>query len=285
VKRFFNDRLKIRHSETVKKERVTLLQFYQWMATSKEAPPFASPVIELPRSESSGDRPQFRTISEINEIIDRDGLGKEEILRLWDCLYLAPGEIAALLATVRTRADQPVSFLLHALPAYTGMRRGELLRLGWIDVDLRRNRLTAQSRKQSREKRFTRRQIDLHPELRHHLHEWRARHPKGQFVLCDECTLEPLGVDLANRLFWQPMRGTEWCLSGSRNWFKIGFHTYRHSFASNLAAAGVDQRIIDRFMGHQTKEMRERYQHLYPEVRRSAIESFSLSLPAKETQP
>src|SRR5262249_22183768 len=46
-------------------------------------------------------------------------------------------------------------------------------------------------------------------------------------------------------------------------------------FASNLAAAGVDPRIIDRFMSHQTEAVRKRYQHLFPRARRSAIESFS----------
>jgi integrase len=51
----------------------------------------------------------------------------------------------------------------------------------------------------------------------------------------------------------------------------LGFHTLRHSFASNLAARGVDQRIVDHFMGHQTKEMRMRYQHLFPERREKAI--------------
>ena len=40
---------------------------------------------------------------------------------------------------------------------------------------------------------------------------------------------------------------------------------FRHSFASNLAAASVDQRIIDEWMGHQTEEqMRTRYRHLFP---------------------
>jgi hypothetical protein len=39
------------------------------------------------------------------------------------------------------------------------------------------------------------------------------------------------------------LRGTAWCLDGTRDWFKVGFHTYRHSFASNLAARGVDQRV------------------------------------------
>ncbi len=71
--------------------------------------------------------------------------------------------------------------------------------------------------------------------------------------------------------------GTPWCLDNKKDWFRIGFHSYRHSFASNLAAAGVDQRVIDEFMGHTTEAMRKRYRHLFPKDRRSAIESFSLT--------
>jgi integrase len=96
-------------------------------------------------------------------------------------------------------------------------------------------------------------------------------------VVCLADTLEPITKDMANRLFWQPMRGTAWCLDRKKDWFKVGFHTYRHSFASNLAALGVDQRVIDEWMGHQTEAMRKRYRHLFPRSRRSAIESFSLT--------
>jgi len=39
----------------------------------------------------------------------------------------------------------------------------------------------------------------------------------------------------------------------------------------NLARAGVDDRIIDHFMGHQTEEIRKRYQHLFPEEKRKAL--------------
>ena len=44
-----------------------------------------------------------------------------------------------------------------------------------------------------------------------------------------------------------------------------------HSFASNCAAAGVDQRVIDEWMGHQTEEMVRRYRHLFPSQQRQAI--------------
>src|SRR5205823_11717545 len=91
----------------------------------------------------------------------------------------------------------------------------------------------------------------------------------------------PVNNDRANRVFWQPMRGTPWCLNNGRDLFKIGFHTYRHSFASNLAAAGVDQRVIDEFMGHTTEAMRKRYRHLFPRAKQSAIESFSLAAAAR----
>ena len=50
-----------------------------------------------------------------------------------------------------------------------------------------------------------------------------------------------------------------------------GYHTLRHSFASNLARAGVDERVVDELMGHQTEEMRRRYRHFFPEQRRDAV--------------
>lgn len=50
-----------------------------------------------------------------------------------------------------------------------------------------------------------------------------------------------------------------------------GFHAFRQPFSSNLAWAGVDDRIIDHFMGRQTEEMTRRYQHLFPEEKRKAL--------------
>jgi site-specific recombinase XerD len=34
----------------------------------------------------------------------------------------------------------------------------------------------------------------------------------------------------------------------------------RHSFISALASKGVDQRVIDEVVGHQSEEQRKRYQ-------------------------
>jgi site-specific recombinase XerD len=51
----------------------------------------------------------------------------------------------------------------------------------------------------------------------------------------------------------------------------IDYHVLRHSFASNLAAAGTEQRVIDELMGHTTEEMRKRYRHLFPEQKDAAV--------------
>ena len=48
-------------------------------------------------------------------------------------------------------------------------------------------------------------------------------------------------------------------------------HTLRHSVASCLAAAGVDQRIIDDMLGHVSEEMRRRYRHLTTAAKEQAV--------------
>jgi integrase len=256
---------------TADKERRTLLHFFHWAVAQKNLT--VNPAAEIPVLKGERDRPPFRTLAEVQAILDRGGLTPAEELDLWECIFLGPAEIAGLLTLVRKQARQEVSYLLHALPAFTGMRRGEVMRLTWTDVDLAGRLVRARSRKQSRKIRETIRAIDLHPDLWTILTDWKNRHPKGQFVVADPANGGPLNNGRANRLFWNPLKGTDWCLDAKKNWFKIGFHTYRHSFVSNLAAAGVDQRVIDEWVGHATDSMRRRYRHLFPSHRRSAIEA------------
>ncbi|MBA4189810.1 MAG: hypothetical protein C0467_17650 [Planctomycetaceae bacterium] len=271
---FVQTRLAERHPNTAEREQITLLQFYKWVVRQGHLK--VSPVSGLLPIRGGDDRSPFRTAAEIERVLERGGLTDEERLDSWECLYLSPTEIAGLLATVKANATHGYGFLLHAIPAYTGIRRGEMLRLRWVDVDLDEGYLSARSRKQSHQKRETIRRIPLHPESKVELQAWRQKQTRGQHVICEPDGSGPINNDRANRVFWQPMRKTSWCLDNGRDLFKIGFHTYRHSFASNLAAAEVDQRLIDKFMGHTTEPMRERYQHLFPKAKKSAIESFSL---------
>jgi site-specific recombinase XerD len=52
-----------------------------------------------------------------------------------------------------------------------------------------------------------------------------------------------------------------------------GYHILRHSFVSAVASKGVDQRIIDEIVGHQSEEQRRRYRHLYPTTIKHAVRS------------
>ena len=95
----------------------------------------------------------------------------------------------------------------------------------------------------------------------------------GTFILSDgklngktRTEFVPLTASEATHFFKETLAGSKWD--------KIrGFHTFRHSFASNLAAGNTDQRLIDEWMGHQTEEMRKRYRHLFPDQQRKAIDS------------
>ena len=274
---FLEARLVSRAKATVQKERQTVLDFFDFAVARSYL--HESPATNLRSIKGNQRGTKFRTIAEIEATIERGGLDRKQELNLWDCLFLSPGEISGLLQLVRQRSKSPVSFILHALAAYSGMRRGEILRLLWADVDFQNDLITARSKKQSTQDEEVQRQVDMHPELKAILLAWREQRPRGQYVVCDDGSTDPLTPNRANKRFWQPLRRTTWCLLSRRNLFKIGYHTYRHSFASNLAAAGVDQRYIDTFMGHQTEAMRRRYRHMYPKDRRSAIESFSLELP------
>ena len=74
----------------------------------------------------------------------------------------------------------------------------------------------------------------------------------------------PLTEDEVGWHFKQPLKGSEWAVIR-------GLHALRHSFISALASKGVDQRIIDEVVGHQSEEQRRRYRHLYPATIKDAV--------------
>lgn len=257
-------RLRAVSSTTVKKERQTLVSLFQWAARQgllKASPAAALPTIKVERTRSA-----FRTLDEVDDLIRRGGLAEEELARLWECLYLTAAEIGEILGLVKAKEEPDYVHVMFAIIAYTGMRRGEMLRLRWMDVNLSQGLITARSLKQSRQRQETLREIDLHPALAEILQAYQKTRPTGQYVVTPAGSLDPLTNGQANESFRRALRGSRWEreMPTGKKKVVIGFHTFRHSFASTLAIRGVDQRIIDRWMGHQTEEMRRRYQHLFP---------------------
>ena len=72
-------------------------------------------------------------------------------------------------------------------------------------------------------------------------------------------------VQATHKALWRAIKGSKWSVVK-------GWHTFRHSFISALASKGIDQRIIDDFVGHQTDQQRVRYRHLFPNVTQAAID-------------
>jgi integrase len=106
------------------------------------------------------------------------------------------------------------------------------------------------------------------------LRDWLAVHPGEQQLFCQVEVIrskthreEPIAVtrDEAHDHFRRALAESAWGVLR-------GWHVLRHSFASNCAAAGIDQRVINEWMGHQTEEMVRRYRHLCPEQQRQAID-------------
>ena len=223
------------------------------------------------------------TRDEIERRVKADGADAA----LWDCLYLRKGEMADLVAYIKDREAVAWLHPLVATAAYTGARRSELLRMEVADVDFTAEAVLVREKKRPRKQRTTRR-VSLTPALAAILREYLANHPGGKYLFCQsgvvgrsrkrsattghkgEATREsslkgrtatvrkrqdqvvaPVTRDEAHDHFRRAVRGSKWEVLK-------GYHVLRHSCCSILAAAGVDQRIIDDLLGHQTEEQRWR---------------------------
>ena len=176
--------------------------------------------------------------------------------------YLDEGEIRKLLEMGKD--SQIFEFICVA--AYTGGRFSEIHRLKWADVLWstrdRRGHILLRGRKGSRSRVESPRRIPLKRNLECILQEYN-RSANAAWVFSEET-----GERHPKHYFYWRLKK----LTDGTDFEGIRFHTFRHSFASNLAKRGVDQRMIDRLMGHQTEAMRRRYQHLFPDEKQEAIE-------------
>jgi integrase len=256
---------KVKHAirpYTVRKELKSFRHVWDWCADRALVP--VGPGWELSKVTLPRDKePEpFRTMVEIRERIKRGGLSPAEQKALWDCLYLTGPEMLRLLDHVSGLHIDVFVHPMFAFAVYTGARRSEMLRSQIHDFDFSSGKVQIREKKRVRGKASAR-WIDLHPDFNVIMNRWFSRHPGGQFTLAQD-NGAPLNVDLMDHRFGAALRDTKWSVVR-------GFHVLRHSFASVLASKGVDQRIINTFMGHQTDAMAARYRHLFPQTLRSAI--------------
>ncbi|MFO0881520.1 MAG: tyrosine-type recombinase/integrase [Gemmataceae bacterium] len=285
---------------TLRKETATFRAAWNWaMANDLVEGPFPSRGLVYPKTD---EKPPFMTWQEIERKVTASGLSDKTRSDLWDSLYLRKEEIDELLTFVKAQASHPWIYPLFCAAAHTGARRSELLRAEVSDIDLEGGILLIREKKRSRKQRTTR-HVSLSPFLKEVLREWQAVHPGGQYLFCQAGEVgrskkrsrstgyksegkrakgskqrlqgvrrrETPGVaavtrDEAHDHFRRTLAGSKWEVLR-------GYHVLRHSFISCLAAAGIDQRIIDEFSGHSTEEQRRRYRHLVPNIKQQAVQT------------
>jgi integrase len=182
--------------------------------------------------------------------------------KVWECVYLRTGEVAEVLEWARSRPVSPWVYPMLCFAAHTGARRSEVVRALPSDVDLVGGVVTIREKKRDKKKLTTRR-VPLTPFLKEVLAGWMAERAGGKTLFCkgDGKAITPRE---AHNYFQRGLRLSKWSVLK-------GWHVFRHSFISALASKGVDQRIIDDLVGHQTEQQRRRYRHLYPDVKAKAI--------------
>lgn len=140
----------------------------------------------------------------------------------------------------------------------TGLRRGEVFNLRWRDVDFDRRLLTVEG---ATAKSQQTRHVHLNSEAIAVLGPWRQQND-------DELVFtSPVSGERFDNIkhSWERLREN----AGIPD---FRFHDLRHTFASKLVMASADLYTVKELMGHSTIQMTERYAHLAPEHRASAVE-------------
>jgi integrase len=211
-------------------------------------------------------KPPFQTWQEIQRAVSRGGLSEVEIKDFWDSAFLNLPQIAEVLEHVRNKATRRHYFYpLLVFVAHTGARLSECMRSQVDDFDFEGMKVRLRERKKQKGTE-TYRWVNVSPLLKETMKTWLGTHHPGGMYTISRVANKPFHEQTLHDDF-------EWFLKGSKWQVLKGFHVFRHSFASNLAKVGVDERVIDELMGHQTEAMRRRYRHLFPEQRENAIKT------------
>ena len=252
--------------QTIKKELRTFSTIWNWMKEEKlVSHAFPSRKLRYPKA---AEKPPFQTWLQIESRIKRGSLTEHQIKELWDCLFLDVNQVKEALRHAKKHARQPVIYPMICFAAYTGARRSEILRSQIDDLDFATSMITIREKKRVRGKLSTRR-VPMQANLRKVLRNWFSHsHPGTNYTFAGprvgQSETGPITKDQASNFFEFTFAKSKWEILS-------GWHLFRHSFCSNCAAAGVEQRIINDWVGHQTEEMVRRYRHLFPNTQREAI--------------
>ena len=159
--------------------------------------------------------------------------------------YLESDEIAKLVSCTRKRSKTLILFAV-----YTGMRRGEILRVDWKDINFSTNIINIDESKSGRK-----REVPINTDLRRVLQSLNPQKSGKVFPLSEK----QVEYDFKHALKESSIK-------------KIRFHDLRHTFASLYMMRGGLITDLQRILGHSDLKMTQRYAHFSPSYLRKSIE-------------
>ncbi len=157
-------------------------------------------------------------------------------------------------------------WLMIMLGLHTGLRRAEILALHHEDIDLERRQIHVRHNFSEhvltvpKSGRF--RVVPLSPTLFQEL----SKLPRRSGYVFTDTAGRPWKVHIASGHLRRIGKRARVPASGN-----LGWHTFRHTFASHLAMAGVPLVAVKELLGHATLEMTMRYAHLSPQALAYAV--------------
>ena len=167
---------------------------------------------------------------------------------------LTDDQIRALLKAIDNDNNLQVGNMLK-MALFSGMRRGEIFKLRWDDLDFRRNLITIRDPKGGKDAT-----IPMNPQVKELLET--IPHGESPLVFPTEDGAQRKTVQNQVRRIREA--------AGLPKDFRP-FHGLRHVYASILASSGeVDMYILQKLLTHKTPGMTQRYAHLRDEATRRA---------------
>jgi len=166
---------------------------------------------------------------------------------------LTPEQLQALLEAIE-QDPHPVAGPMMLCALFTGMRRGEMFRLKWIDLDFERGFITIRNPKGG---------IDQTIPMNQRARElFEAMPHESEFIFPGRGGNQRTDIKRAVRAIKRA--------AGIPEDFRA-LHGLRHVYASMLASSGkVDMLTLQKLMTHKSPDVTMRYAHLRDEALRSA---------------
>lgn len=159
---------------------------------------------------------------------------------------LKPGQLKKLLEVLGNHGTEPAALIMK-LALFTGMRRGEILKLQWSDIDLKKGFVFLSDPKGGQSQK-----LPLNPAAVEVLKQC-PRHKKSLYVFPGKRGQQRTCIRRAvNNLKKE---------AGLPADFRA-MHGLRHVYASTLVESGVDLYRVQKLLTHKSQKMTARYSHL-----------------------